>query len=306
VDLSVTPNKLNCHAYRESTAKKGSNNVASMLMHNLHEHNWLMKGNPGKRLTIVMDNCGGHNKSNHTLCLASYLVEMKFFLEVEFVFYVRGHTQNAYDRMFNQMKRRFHKQDIFIYKQALDDLGKQDNATMLDATEGMFKNYGALLDKYYNNFKTGTIRQNHVFCMNNQDPDLNMKCVTCDGAKFVLQPMLNIGAKLSYERRKEIQYYVLEMLKPPGLRPIKQVELYKKIRPYVPRKYWAETCPKPTEEVIDSVRKERANKRTKKNNNDAEKVAARERKIAEAAEKKKGCSSEDTKKRREARGSSET
>jgi hypothetical protein len=51
--------------------------------------------------------------------------------------------------------------------------------------------------------------------------------------------------------------------------------LYKKFRPYVPRKYWAETCPKPTDEVIDSVRKERANKRTTKNNNDAEKVAAK-------------------------------
>jgi hypothetical protein len=80
---------------------------------------------------------------------------------------------------------------------------------------------------------------------------------------------------------------VLETLKPPGLRPIKQVKLYKKFWPYVPRKYWAETCPKPTGEVIDSVRKERSNKRTTKNNNDAEKVAAKERKIVEAAEKKK-------------------
>jgi hypothetical protein len=46
VDLSVAPNKLKCYAYRESTAKKGSNNVASMMMHNLHENNWSMKGNP--------------------------------------------------------------------------------------------------------------------------------------------------------------------------------------------------------------------------------------------------------------------
>lgn len=273
--------------------------MASMLMHNLHEKNWLMKGNPGKRLTIAMDNCGGQNKNNHVLRLAAYLVEMKFFLEVEFVFYVRGHTKNACDRMFNQMKLRFHKQDIFTYKQALDALGKQDNVTMIDATEGMFKNYGALLDKYYNNFKTGTIRQNHVFCMSNQDPDLNMNCATHDGAKFVLQPMLKRGAKLSDERRKEIQDYVLETLKPPGLRPIKQVELYKKFRPYVPRKYWAETCPKPTDEVIDSVRKERANKRTTKNNNDAEKVAAKERKIVEAAEKKEKGAAARTQKKEE-------
>jgi hypothetical protein len=224
---------------------------------------------------------------------------MKFFVEVEFVFFVRGHTKNACDRMSNQMKLHFHKQDIFTYKQALDALGKQYNVTMIDATEGMFKNYGALLDKYYNNFKTGTICKNHVFCMSNQDPDFNMNCVTHDGAKFVLQPMLKRGEKLSDERRKEIQDYVLETLKPPGLRPIKQVQLYKKSRPYVPRKYCAETCPKPTDKVIDSVCKERANKRTTKNNNDAEKVAAKERRIVEAAEKEKKGAAARTQKKEE-------
>jgi hypothetical protein len=75
------------------------------------------------------------------------------------VFYVRGHTKNSCDRMFNQMKLRFHKQDIFTYKQALDALGKQDNVTMTDTTEGMFKNYGALLYKYYNHVKTGTMSE---------------------------------------------------------------------------------------------------------------------------------------------------
>jgi hypothetical protein len=231
VDLSVTPQKLNCYAYRESTAKKGINNVSSMLMHNLHENNCLTKGNPGKRLTITMDNCGGQNKNNHVLRLAVYLVEMTFFQDVEFMFYVRGHTKNACGRMFNHMKLRFRNQDIFTYKQALDALVKQDNVTMIDATEGMFKNYSALLVKYYNNFKTVTILQNHVFCMNNQETDLNMKYATHDGAKFVLQPMLKRGAKLSEEHRKEIQEYVLETLNPPGLRPIKQVELYKMFCP---------------------------------------------------------------------------
>jgi hypothetical protein len=170
---------------------------------------------------------------------------------------------------------------------------------MIDATEEMFNKYGALLDKYYNNFKTGTIRQNHVFCMNNQDPDLNMKCATHDGSKFVSQPMLKRGSKLSDERRKDIQDYVLETLKPPGLRPIKKVELYKKFWLYVPRKYWAKTCPQPTDEVIDSVRRERANKRTMKNNNDAEKVAAKECKIAEAAEKKENGAAARTQKKEE-------
>jgi hypothetical protein len=75
----VQPNKLTCYAYREFTGKKGSNNVASVLMNYLFEKNWIMKNNPGKRLTITMDNCGGQNTHNHVLRLAPYLVEMGFF-----------------------------------------------------------------------------------------------------------------------------------------------------------------------------------------------------------------------------------
>jgi hypothetical protein len=89
VEFLVTPNKLNCYAYHESTGKKGRNKVASVLMNNLFENKWLMKGNPGKRLAIAMDNCSGGNKNNHVLCLSAYhLIKMKYFEEVEFVYYV--------------------------------------------------------------------------------------------------------------------------------------------------------------------------------------------------------------------------
>jgi hypothetical protein len=81
VDLSRTPNKFNCYAYREFTGKKGSNNVTSLLMQDLHDKFWLWKGSPGKSLTIVMDNCGGQNKNNVVLRLAPYLVEMGYFFQ---------------------------------------------------------------------------------------------------------------------------------------------------------------------------------------------------------------------------------
>jgi hypothetical protein len=80
VDLICTPNKLNCYAYRGFTGKKGSNNVASLLMQDLHDKFWIRKGSPGKSLTIVIDNCGGQNKNNVVLRLAPYLVEMGYFL----------------------------------------------------------------------------------------------------------------------------------------------------------------------------------------------------------------------------------
>jgi hypothetical protein len=67
VDLSLHPNTLMFYAYCEFKGKKGSNNVASLSMQDLHEKFWLRKGCPGKKLTIAMDNCGGHNKNNVAL-----------------------------------------------------------------------------------------------------------------------------------------------------------------------------------------------------------------------------------------------
>jgi hypothetical protein len=37
VDLSLSPNKLKCYAYREFTARKGSNNLASLIMQDLYD-----------------------------------------------------------------------------------------------------------------------------------------------------------------------------------------------------------------------------------------------------------------------------
>jgi hypothetical protein len=137
--------------------KKGSNNVASLLMKDLFDKFWLRKGTPGKKLTIAMDNCGGQNKNNVVLCFYLYLVEMRYFLTVEFIFYIRGHTKNACDRMFNQMKLKYHKKDIFSWIQALETLDTKEHVRIVDAQKAMFKDYGALLDKFYGSFKAGTI-----------------------------------------------------------------------------------------------------------------------------------------------------
>jgi hypothetical protein len=153
VDLSLSPNKLRCYAYREFTAWKGSNNVASLIMQYLYDKFWLRKGSPGKKLTIAMDNCSGQNKNNVVLRLALYLVQMKYFRTVEFVFYIHSHTNNACDCMFNQMKLKYHKQDIFSWSQEIATLGVKEHVLIVDAKEFMFKDYGALLDKFYGSLK---------------------------------------------------------------------------------------------------------------------------------------------------------
>ena len=50
----------------------------------------------------------------------------------------------------------------------------------------------------------------------------------------------------------------------PGLSEIKQVELYSKWRPLLPEQYQDEMCPKPSDNVLENVKKDRAKKRKEK------------------------------------------
>ena len=98
VDASVKGGALDAYVYHEGQGAKGGNNVASMLMLYLKRRGWLKRDEPGKELTIIMDNCVGQNKNNMVLRLANLLVECKFFFDVYFAFYIAGHTKNLCDR----------------------------------------------------------------------------------------------------------------------------------------------------------------------------------------------------------------
>jgi hypothetical protein len=105
---------------------------------------------------------------------------------------------------------------------------------------------------------------NHLFKVEDTDVSLSMQCATHVGAEFVSQPMLKKGQVLGQARTDAINAFMLETLKPPGLRLIKQVELLKKFRPFVPRQCWAETCPRPSDEIMLQIKDESAEKRKKK------------------------------------------
>ena len=83
------------HVYKEGTARRGGNEVASLVMKTLHHLNWmdLPKNGTGKKLVLCFDNCPGQNKNGMVIRLAMYLVEMKYFESVIICFLVKGHTK---------------------------------------------------------------------------------------------------------------------------------------------------------------------------------------------------------------------
>jgi hypothetical protein len=63
VDLSTSPNQMNCYTYGENEGNKGAHNVSSLLMHDMRPIGWIKEDEAGKSLTVIFDNCGGQNKN---------------------------------------------------------------------------------------------------------------------------------------------------------------------------------------------------------------------------------------------------
>jgi hypothetical protein len=74
-DVTKKPTKMLAYGYTEGEGGKGGNNVASLVMKALHDLGWIKANRMGKRLSIIMDNCGGQNKNKFVLQLALYLVD---------------------------------------------------------------------------------------------------------------------------------------------------------------------------------------------------------------------------------------
>jgi hypothetical protein len=55
----------------------------------------------------------------------------------------------------------------------------------------------------------------------------------------------------------KMEAFKLHTFKAPCLLPIKQVELYKKFGPCVPRKYWGDICTRSSGEVLSQVKDEK-------------------------------------------------
>ena len=131
---------------------------------------WIIEGRCAERLSIVMDNCAGQNKNKMVLRLALMLVEVKYFKRVEFIFYVKGHTKNTCDRMFNLLKLRYHASNVYTMDMLHETLNEVEAVTFEIVTSKVFLNLDAHFDKVYKNFKAGTVRDNHIFWVDHEQP----------------------------------------------------------------------------------------------------------------------------------------
>ena len=255
-DVSEEKAKLKAYGYSEDQGGKGGNNVASILMQALRDLGWIIAERCGGRLTIIMDNCGGQNKNKMVLRLALFLVESNFFKTVEFIFYIRGHTKNVCDRLFNLLKIRYHKSNVYTMEMLVEVLNAMDDVTFTHVPTDVFYNYDKMLDQFYKNFRPGTVQKNHYFVVHNNTPTVMLSKLFIDAENTDEYD----HKKKIRERNLAISSFQLERLNPPGLKEIKQVELWKHWAQFVPHPYKTVICPKPPQDVIERIKKEKSAK----------------------------------------------
>jgi hypothetical protein len=129
---------LYCHLYKEGDGKKGGDNVASLLMKTLRQLNVLQEGCREKELNVVSNNCpGGQNKNHHVLWLVPHLIEMGYFETVNFIFLVVGHTKNAADQRFKNLKMIYRKSNVYTFNQLVEVCGKSPHVTVVPVVDAM-------------------------------------------------------------------------------------------------------------------------------------------------------------------------
>ena len=258
VDCCIFGGKLSAHVYHEGIGKKGGNNVASLLVNELKRLNIMLDNATGKELTIIMDNCAGQNKNRMVLRLATYLVEAEYFAKVSFIFYIVGHTKNACDRWFNTLKRTYRRSNIYSINQLTTAMQHpMINITVVQTTD--FKDWDKFFNSIYKKLAAGTVHKTHIFSANNEENKTLLR-IRNDGlpeTQETTQDLMIKGGANTPERFALLRSPNLDTIRPPGIPPIKQMELFTKYRQLIPEQFRAETCPDPGEQIKQKIKSER-------------------------------------------------
>jgi hypothetical protein len=249
------------HLYKEGDGKKGGNSVASLIMKTLDKIGLLKQdetGNviTGKELNIVFDNCAGQNKNNYVLWLVPYLVELGYFETVNFIFLIVGHTKNACDRRFNNLKLLYSKSQCFSLHDMFEVLSKSKYVTIWQVEDGDFKDYAKWLQQYYKKLAAVGIllSEYHIFSSNKSWNVADLQYIQVQHSDLeedfaILENIL--PKKCNYSMRlASMNASSPDVIPFNGIPAFKQVQLFTNYRSLLPVEYQDIMCPKPSDDIM--------------------------------------------------------
>ena len=243
--VDTSSDHLHAMLYLEGEAKKGGDNVASMICAHLKKDGLLLSDNrqeiptkwqPLKQLNLWFDNCGGQNKNRMVLRLLTFLAERRVASEIQFNFLVAGHTKNDCDRNFNLLKSIYRDSNCFVPSQMIQILNESSQVTAKMTDPSIFFAYSVAQDAVMKPVEG--INKHHLFKTKSTEPTkIDMK--QYDGCDDDETENISI-LKRNFKESEWYDTFVsrLNPLQAPGIQTIKWIELHDKWKPLVPRQYW--------------------------------------------------------------------
>ncbi len=186
---------------------------------------------------------------------------MGYFLEVNFIFLVVGHTKNAADRLFNSLKVQYWKKNLYTFDQLVEALGTSRTITVHPTVSEDFLDYGKLFDFFYKKL-AGQIKQNHIFSSGQGNELRVQESVLPQHKESIISIMQRQFFDLSYRQAVEIAESKLRTLEWEGVNPYRVYELFKNFRPYVPVEFHLDPMyAKPSPEVLAKVKAEKLDRK---------------------------------------------
>jgi len=176
--------------------------------------------------------------------------------------------------MFNILKHQYHRGNIFKYEELHKTLSMNEYADVFQMRPKHFYDHLEWQDKYYRTPTQGKFKRTHVFtiCRNTHGITAHVENAESKPTQLLKQDdndsIIRIddlmpttksrkARRLNPEvRAQEIARMEQELnqLNPTPLKPIKQVELWKKWGPLLPEGARKEMCPRPSDDVIKSIK----------------------------------------------------
>uniref|UniRef100_A0ABD2X643 DUF7869 domain-containing protein n=1 Tax=Trichogramma kaykai TaxID=54128 RepID=A0ABD2X643_9HYME len=136
-----------CFVWNETVAKKGSNEVASVLMYQLQQI--ILNRDDVKDIRLVSDNCVGQNKNQNVFTMM-VMVAVLHNVKITFRFLEVGHTQSAGDSMHSAIERYTRHKEIVTQKQWADAMTKacQTPYTVHQIDQSWIKDFSEIAKKF--------------------------------------------------------------------------------------------------------------------------------------------------------------
>eukprot|EP00835_Amoeboradix_gromovi_P002445 NODE_139_length_17940_cov_0.254190.p2 type:complete len:571 gc:universal NODE_139_length_17940_cov_0.254190:8306-10018(+) len=214
------------YIYREDIGKKGSNNVASMLV----DYIYRLPEQARRYLVLFADNCVGQNKNNTIIKLLCWLCISGVCESIQLTFMIKGNTKFSPYSCFGHIKKKFYTQDVYTVSQIKEvvESSSTSNSKCIEFLGKRFKEYRSKLDTFFNDVPGIAGYQSFSFKSNTP-------------GKVVLKRLINDPSVLDtiIYLRKECQLSVEEyafqpeVLEPPSLTERKKKDLGK-VKKYMP------------------------------------------------------------------------